>query len=111
MTLENPTEKWPTINPEIFAIDRKYNQRDFQNSVEQFVRERRASVQWLKSLDDPNWYASHQHAHLGPIRAGDLLVSWVAHDQLHIRQIAKRRFEMINRDAGSFSSSYAGEWT
>ena len=111
MTLEDPEAPWPSINPELWAIDRQYNQRDFQKSIEQFSTERADSIRWLKSLEEPNWFQVYQHPHIGPLRAGDLLVSWVAHDQLHVRQIAKRKYEIINRDSGEFSYSYAGDWT
>lgn len=110
LTLDNPQKMWPSINPELWAVDRSYNQRNFQEMLNELESERATSVKWLKGLDQPNWYETYEHPHLGPIRAGDLVVSWVAHDQLHVRQIAKRKHEMINRDAGSFSSSYAGDW-
>lgn len=110
MTLEDNQVEWPSINPELWAVDRRYGEQDFQTVVADFRRERAASVTWLKSLDEPNWFETYEHPHLGKISAGDLLVSWVAHDQLHVRQIAKRRYEMINRDSGSFHFEYAGEW-
>jgi hypothetical protein len=109
-TLEDSNREWPSINPDLWSIDRRYGDRDFQKMVEEFRQERNKSVLWLKSLKEPNWYESYEHPHLGKIRAGDLLVSWVAHDQLHVRQIAKRRYEMINRDSGNFQFDYAGDW-
>ncbi len=109
-TLDEPGKIWPSINPELWAVDRRYNERDFQEMLEELSRERIESVKWLKSLDHPNWYETYEHPHLGPIRAGDLLVAWVAHDHLHVRQISKRRYEMVTRDAGSFTCSYAGDW-
>ena len=111
LTLEDPSQEWPSINPELWAVDRRYCDRDFEEAVAQFKSERSASVSWLKSLTEPNWFETYDHPHLGKIRAGDLLVSWVAHDQLHVRQIAKRRFEMINRDSGDFNFEYAGDWS
>ena len=47
---------------------------------------------------------------IGPIRAGDLLASWAAHDMLHLRQIAKRKFELIQQAGGEFTTDYAGPW-
>ncbi|MEM9411112.1 MAG: DinB family protein [Planctomycetota bacterium] len=111
LTLHDPNQQWPSINPELWAIDRNYNQADLQKSIQRFASERRDSIRWLKSLEEPNWFQTYQHPHIGPIRAGDLLVSWVAHDQLHVRQLAKRRYELINRYAGDFTFEYAGEWT
>ena len=42
--------------------------------------------------------------------AGDLLAAWSAHDALHLRQISKRLYQIAQRDAGSYSVQYAGEW-
>ena len=111
MTIEDSQQQWPSINPDLWAVDRRYCDRDFAKVVAEFQSERTKSVAWLKSLDQPNWYESHEHPHLGKLRAGDLLVSWVAHDQLHVRQLAKRRYEMIKRDMGDFQFEYAGEWS
>ena len=61
-------------------------------------------------LENPDWNLTYEHPRIGPLRAGDLFLSWVAHDQLHIRQIAKRCFEMINEDGKQFESRYAGDW-
>jgi hypothetical protein len=38
------------------------------------------------------------------------MVSWAAHDMLHLRQIAKRLFQIAQRDGDGFSTDYAGEW-
>lgn len=110
LTLADSSQPWPPINPEIWAVDRRYNQQCLAEKIAEFTAERKLSVAWLKSLEEPDWYSTYAHPQLGKIRAGDLLVSWVAHDQLHVRQIAKRKYEMIDRDAGSFSFQYAGEW-
>ncbi len=44
------------------------------------------------------------------MHAGTLFASWLAHDALHLRQIAKRMYELAVRDAGSFDTKYAGDW-
>jgi hypothetical protein len=36
------------------------------------------------------------------------MASWAAHDALHLRQIAKRLYELTARDAGRYSAGYAG---
>jgi hypothetical protein len=109
-TFADPTRFWPSINPQLWAVDRNYQSRNFQQAVKEFVGERKNSVAWLKSLKEPDWHCTYEHPHLGPIRTGDLLAAWASHDHLHLRQITKRRFEMIARDAGPFSPSYAGDW-
>lgn len=111
LTWENPRQSWPGIDPEQWARDRNYNQLSLAESVDRFVSERRNSIEWLASLENPDWNVAYHHEKLGNIRAGDLLSAWSAHDRLHLRQIVKRQFEMIERDAGDFSTAYAGNWT
>lgn len=112
LTLVEPTRGWPPIDPPRWAIERKYNDGDLRMAVDRFVRERDASITWLKSLKPPgpDWSTAHVHPKFGAIRAGDLLTSWAAHDALHLRQIAKRMYQLAQRDGGEFGAGYAGEW-
>lgn len=108
-TLRDPTAEWAKINPEQAAIDRKYNEADFRASIQQFISERQRTVAWLKSLANPDWSKTYRH----PKRdcpAGDLLASWAAHDHLHLKQIAKRRFQLAARDGSPYSTDFAGQW-
>jgi len=110
--LERREGPWPPIDPEGWARDRRYNERGLGESVDRFVRERAASIAWLRPVvaAGPDWSVAYQHPKFGPIRAGDLLGAWAAHDALHLRQIAKRMFELAGRDAEGFITLYAGEW-
>lgn len=110
-TLRNPAESWPAIDPERWAIQRRYIDRELAAELARFERERSASVAWLGGLVQPDWHRAHDHPRLGVIRAGDLLAAWSAHDALHLRQIAKRLYELAQRDAGGYSADYAGAWT
>ena len=105
-------EPWPPNNPEQWAVERKYNEQDLAESLDRFARERAESLRWLKSLNVPDWHVSYPHPRVGPVPAGDLLISWPAHDALHIRQIAKRLFELAAREGApdGFNTKYAGEW-
>ncbi len=112
-TLEDPSRAWPSIDPEGWARERKYIDDDLAEAVERFCEERTASLMWLSSLGDPSrvdWSLAHMHPRFGPITAGDLLAAWAAHDALHLRQIAKRLFELTQRDAAPAGTRYAGEW-
>jgi len=110
LTLERPGEAWPGIDPEGAARERKYNERDLGRALERFAHERRDSMQWLRSLGEIDWTTAYKHPKIGPITAGELLVSWAAHDALHLRQIAKRLLQLAERDGGGFKSAYAGSW-
>lgn len=110
MTLECPGEDWPPINPEQAAIDRAYNTQHMDQALRRFLDERLASVAWLRSLpEDTDWTTEKRHPRFPTMHAGSLLAAWVAHDLLHIRQIAKRQYQLTQRDAEGFDLGYAGD--
>ncbi len=109
-TLTDPSQKWSPIDPEGWAVERGYNKGELSEQVQRFVSLRGESINWLRGLSDPAWSNTFVHPK-GEISAGDLLASWAAHYALHLRQIAKRLFQMTQRDADEYSTSYAGSWT
>ena len=111
-TLEDATKTWSPIDPEGTVVEQAFNQREVDVSIENFLAERAASLEWLRKVLDAggiDWSIAYLHPELGPIRAGDLFASWVAHDQLHVRQVAKRICELTVRDAPNYSLAYAGD--
>lgn len=111
-TLDESRPSWDPIDPTGWAAARRYRDADAGEALARFQTLRASSVAWLRGVTAgaPDWSRAYQHPRLGPIRAGDLLASWAAHDALHIRQIAKRLFELAAIDAPGFSTRYAGEW-
>jgi hypothetical protein len=107
LTLRDPEEPWPPIDPEGWARDRNYNARDLAASAVAFREERRTSLEWLLGLDEPPWKNEHRHPKIGGLRAGDLLASWAAHDLLHARQLVNLRLEYLRRHADPYSIDYA----
>jgi len=101
---------WDPIDPEGWVHERHYNGQSPDEVLARFAVEREKSVTWLKSLTAPDWDAVHEHPALGSISAGDVMASWCAHDALHLRQIAKRLFELANRDGSPYLTGYAGSW-
>ena len=110
LTIESPETEWPTIDPQQAVIDRRYNQQSLADSLHRFSRERETSLDWLRSLENVDWSCGHNHPRVGLVPAGSLLASWVAHDQLHMRQIARRLYDLSARDASPFPNDYAGDW-
>lgn len=110
LTLEDPQQDWPPIDPQGWAIERSYNERDPHESLHRFTVERTRSIAYLRGLIDPDWSIAHEHPKFGPIHAGDLLAAWAAHDVLHTRQIIKRLFQLIERDSEGYRTEYAGTW-
>lgn len=109
-TIVAPDQPWPEIDPEKWAVDLRYNVDPPGPWVAKFSVERKTSVAFLRGLDEGVWTTAYKHPKYGPIRAGDLLAAWAAHDALHLRQIAKRMHQLAQFDAGEYSTIYAGEW-
>lgn len=105
--LKRPNEPWPPVEPEEWCRDRRYNERRLFESLETFTVERNKSIQWLGELGDVDWEVSREHPKLGPLRAGDLLAAWVAHDYLHIAQLARLHSAYISKITEPFSTRYA----
>ncbi len=109
-TIESPDRAWQPIDPEGWAKARNYNAQNPAVALDRFMRERAATLAWLRGLGEVDWLRAHVHPKIGAIRAGDLLAAWAAHDTLHIRQIAKRLYELAGRDSQGFTTVYAGQW-
>ncbi len=107
--LHKPDERWTPIDPPKWAVDREYNQRELGQSLENFLQERRISIEWLSSLKSPQFGNRFVHPK-GVISAGDLLVSWVAHDLLHIKQLTRLHWEYLNSEVAPYQTRYAGKW-
>jgi len=108
-TLHRPGEPWPPIDPGGWVAERGYNQRNLDTSLAQFLSERNASIAWLRALSQPDWEAAY-NAPWGPIRAGDLLASWLAHDLLHMRQLVELHWAYTTGELAPYRPDYAGEW-
>lgn len=109
LLVNQPGTPWPGIDPEGWCIERQYNDQDPQESLQRFLRERAVSVEWLGQLQDVDWHASYAHQS-GALRAGDLLLSWMVHDDLHGRQMLRIQHERTLRMATPYSAAYAGAW-
>ena len=107
--LHRRQETWALIDPETWVVTRAYAERDFAETLQDFSEERRRSVDWLMALSSPDWDAVYQ-APFGIIRAGDILVSWVAHDNLHLRQMVELRQARLLNLVKPYDTHYAGEW-
>ena len=109
IALHRPEEKWQKIDPAGWVTTRKYNDRDLAQTLDGLLTERENSLTWLHGLSQPNWDAEYP-APFGPIKAGDLLASWVAHDNLHTRQLVELRRSRLQGLGAPYSVKYAGDW-
>jgi hypothetical protein len=108
-TLHRPGEPWPPIDPQGWVTEHRYNDQDLGASLDAYLAERQASLTWLGGLPAPDWQATYE-APWGPISAGDLFASWVAHDLLHTRQIVELLWAYGTAELRPYQTRYAGEW-
>lgn len=109
LTLGDPSVEWPSIDPANWLTERNYVDRDLTESVDAFFNERKKSIEWLNSLEAPNWKSTYQHKLLGPMSAENILANWLAHDLLHIKQITTVHWKFLSNLSES-NLSYAGNW-
>ena len=107
--LHRPDEAFVMINPQAWIKERKYNEQDFEQVKESFFSERRKSLEWLKGLVSVDWETTHTDQY-GSVTAGEMFSAWVAHDNLHIRQLVELRRTRIERITKPYLIEYAGEW-
>ena len=107
--LHRPTEEFQVINPQGWITERKYNEQDFEQVRGNFFAERKKSLEWLKDLSEADWETMHTDKY-GSVTAGEMFSNWVAHDNLHIRQLVELRRARIEKITAPYPIEYAGEW-
>ena len=107
--LENPKNQLPGFNPVEWVSSRKYIEQDFAAKLAEFEDERRKSIAWMKSLNNPTWTNAYDHPKAGPLSAEFFLANWLAHDFIHIRQINRLSFEYLE-DFARVNLDYAGNF-
>ena len=109
LILERDKKEWPGIDPQNWVTMRKYNQQDFIATQANFFEERKKSLDWLKSYVKANWDISYTSP-FGTMTAGDMFASWIAHDNLAIRQFVELRRSRIEEITKPYDITYAGDW-
>lgn len=107
--LNRPESRWHSIDPQGWVTQRRYNERDLTESIDNFLNAREESIDWLQSLTDVDWEQSME-APFGHITAGDMFASWAAHDLLHMRQLVELHYAYTVQSVQPYSVRYAGEW-
>jgi hypothetical protein len=107
--LHRQHEKWHSIDTEGWATQRKYNEQDFAEMQAKFFVEREKSFVWLNGLLNPDWDKTYTTEYR-TISAGEMFACWVAHDNLHIRQLVKLRRMRLENITKPYNLEYAGSW-
>lgn len=107
--LHRQPEEWHTIDPEGWVTERNYNEQNFAEMQEKFFIEREQSLAWLDALQDPDWEKTYTTPYR-TISAGEMFACWVAHDNLHIRQLVELRRWRLETITKPYDLEYAGDW-
>jgi hypothetical protein len=107
--LSDPPQPWRFFPEEYVGVE------DCRQALEGFLAERETSLAWLKALETPAWDITTRvtfepSGDVMDISTGDVLVAWVAHDFLHIRQMNELLFAWNEKQAAPYSVRYAGGW-
>lgn len=109
LIVNRPNDEWKRINPQGWVTERRYNERNLTEALDAFLAERNQSLEWLRGLSSANWDA----VYTTPFRsmtAGDMFASWVAHDNLHMRQLVELRRARLLALTATYMVEYAGDW-
>lgn len=107
--LHRQDEEWHSISPFAWVKLRKYNQQNFTKMKNKFFSEREKSLHWLKGLRKVDWETEYRNKSRR-MTAGDMFSSWVAHDNLHVRQLVELRRQYVERITKPYKIGYAGDW-
>lgn len=107
--LENSAQLLPPVDPKGWVKSRQYLQQDYRDTLNRFLTERARSIEWLRSLGNPNWDNAEEHPKFGKMTAKTFLSNWLAHDYLHIRQIIKLKYDYLKQLTNE-DLNYAGNW-
>jgi hypothetical protein len=108
--LHRPGEPWPLIDPQGWVTKRAYQERNFRESVNNFLAEREKSLAWLKELGVFNLEVTCPAPWGGAVKAGDMLAAWLGHDLLHTRQLVELHWAYTNLKVQPYLTRYAGDW-
>jgi hypothetical protein len=107
--LHRQNEQYHVIDPQAWIKSRNYNEQNFLEMQEKFFAERKKSLEWLKTISGSDWDTTYTSEY-GSVSAGEMFSCWIAHDNLHIRQLVELRRSFIERITKPYDIQYAGDW-
>jgi DinB superfamily len=107
--LHRQNEEWHQIDPQTWVKERKYNEQNFVEMQEKLFVERHKSLDWLTEVSNADWNTVYTSQY-GSTTAGEMFACWVAHDNLHTRQLVELRRVRIENMTKPYDLEYAGVW-
>jgi hypothetical protein len=107
VVLEGGTAFVP-IDPERWAIDRRYRDDDPRGALESFARRRRENLLFLGTIEPARLAHAVALGRSGELSGLDLLAAWVTHDRLHVAQLAATLARLGADRWAPLRAAYAG---
>lgn len=107
--LHRQNEEWHQIDPQAWVTERNYNEQNFVEMQQKFFAERKQSLDWLMEMSKSDWVTLYTSQY-GSTSAGEMFACWVAHDNLHVRQLVELRRVKLENMTKPFNLEYAGDW-
>ena len=82
------TSDFTPIDPERWAVERSYHEAKLPDVLAALRARRQASLDLLVSVSPKALERSRPHNRLGSLSGEDILAAWVAHDRIHLSQLA-----------------------
>ena len=92
--------RFTPIDPERWVVERRYLEDDGPRSLAAFRERRAASLAFLAGLAPQRLIGGVTHPRVGLLSGLDILAAWVAHDRLHLAQLA-----------ATLAREWASRWT
>ena len=96
------------IDPERWAVDRRYHEAKLPEVLEALRARRQASLDLLASVSPEALNGFRAHTRLGRLSGHDILTAWVAHDRIHLAQLAGTLARIWALRWAPFRAEYAG---
>jgi DinB superfamily len=101
-------ERFTPIDPERWAVERRYPEDDGPGALATFRERRAASLAFLATVAPERLTAAVARGRSGPLSGLDLLAAWVAHDRLHAAQLAATLARVWTEQWRPLRVEYAG---
>ncbi len=101
-------DRFTPIDPERWAVDRRYLEDDGPRALAAFRERRTANLAFLTTLAPERLTGAVTHPRTGSLSGLDLLAAWVTHDRLHLAQLAATLARVWTARWAPLRTHYAG---
>jgi DinB superfamily len=101
-------DRFTPIDPERWAVDRRYLDEDGPRALAAFSERRMTNLALLTTLAPERLTGAVTHPRAGSLSGLDLLAAWVAHDRLHLAQLAATLARVWAAHWAPLRTDYAG---